>query len=89
MIVVIINGQFLNYHIAPLTLVLAGIGTFVSGAMMRFMPLKVGGIIMWAAAAWSFHISETDQLLVNAATVAIAYLIPGYIMRSQFRKHGI
>ena len=40
MVIVIMNGQFLNFQIVPLMLLITGVGTFFSGAMMRFKVLQ-------------------------------------------------
>ena len=87
MVIVIINGQELNYQIVPLILMLAGVGTFISGAMMKFNILQFGAVCLWATAIFAFQLDENNQLLANAIGIAIGYLLPGYIMKSNYRKN--
>ncbi len=87
MVIVIINGQYLNFQMVPLILMLAGVGTFVSGAMMGFKILQFGAICLWATAIFAFQLNESNQLLANAVGVAIGYLLPGYIMKTNYKKN--
>jgi hypothetical protein len=60
---------------------LYGLGTFVSGGILRFRPLIIGGICCWVIALGAFFIPEDYMLLMVSASIIIAYLIPGYIIR--------
>ncbi len=86
MLIVIINGQYMNFQIIPLMLMLAGIGTFVSGAMMRFKVLQFGAICLWAMSIFAFQLNEVNQLPAMAAGIALGYLLPGYIMKANYKK---
>ena len=86
MIIVIINGQFINFQIVPLILLLAGAGTFVSGAMMKFRALQLGAVCLWAMAIFAFRLNEVEQLLAMAVGIALGYLLPGYIMKFNMKK---
>ena len=86
MIIVIINGPYLNFQIAPLILMIAGVGTFVSGAMMRFKVLQFGAICLWAMAIFAFHLNEIDQMAAMAVGIALGYLVPGYVMKFNAKK---
>jgi len=86
MVIVIVNAQFVNFQIIPLILMLAGVGTFVSGAMMQFKVLQFGAVCLWAMSIFAFQLDELNQLLANAGGIAIGYLLPGYIMKSNNKK---
>ena len=88
MVIIIINGQFLNFHIVPLMLMLAGVGTFVSGAMMRFKVLQFGAICLWAISILAFQLNEIDQLVAMAGGITVGYLLPGYVMKSNYKKQS-
>ncbi len=68
----------------PIIMVLYGIGTFVSGGALRFMPLKAGGIVCWVLAFIAFRTAFEYQLLLIAAAVLAAYIIPGYLLRKKY-----
>ncbi len=66
---------------------LYGLGTFVSGGMLKFKPLIIGGIITWAIAIATQFIPEIYSLLMVALSIIIAYLIPGYMLKSKEKSH--
>jgi hypothetical protein len=62
---------------------LYGLGTFVSGSIIRFRPLVIGGIIAWALAIGCTYVSYDYQMLFGAAAILISYIIPAYMLRSR------
>lgn len=67
---------------------LYGLGTFVSGGILKFRPLIVGGllsiVLAIAGVIFSNHINTLDSmLLMLSASVIISYLIPGYMLRAK------
>ncbi len=67
----------------PFFIMLYGLGTFVSGSIIRFRPLIIGGIISWALAIGSTFVSYDYQMLFGAAAILISYIIPAYMLRSR------
>lgn len=57
------------------------IGTFVSGNLIRFRPLVIGGILNFILAAVSIRFNFADQLLIGALAILISYIIPGHLLR--------
>jgi len=72
----------------PMVLVLYGIATFVSGGVLKFRPLMFGGVACWVLSIVSMFLPFEFQLLALAAAVLIAYVIPGYLLRQQY-KHAV
>jgi hypothetical protein len=72
-----------NQLVQPVILVMYAMAIFISGGILRFMPLKWGGIIAWAAALLSFFSPFPVQLLITAAAVVVAYIVPGFILKSR------
>jgi hypothetical protein len=72
--------------IMPMTLVMYGLGIFVSGGVISFKPLIMGGIIAWAASVVAYFQPHDVQLLILTATVILAYVIPGYLLRKASKK---
>lgn len=64
----------------PMIIVLYGLGTFVSGGVLKFKPLQAGAIICWLLGLFAFFVSFDLQLIILAASVVVAYLIPGYLL---------
>ncbi len=73
------GGTVTAYFIA-----LYGIPTFLSGTILRFMPLKAGGICCWVLAVVSAFIPGEYKLLVLGAAVIAAWIIPGYLLRRRY-----
>lgn len=60
------------------------IGTFVSGKLIRFTPLVIGGILNFILAAVSIKFNFANQLLIGALAILISYIIPGHLLRLRY-----
>lgn len=69
-------------------LVMYGMPTFLSGVILRFKSLRVGGIICWLLAIAAMFTSYQYQLLLLALAVIAAWIIPGYLLRAKFKKEN-
>jgi uncharacterized protein (UPF0333 family) len=76
-------------YMYPLVLMFYGIPTFLSGTVMQFMPLKLGGIACWLLAIIATFVSPLYYLLLLALAVLIAWIIPGYLMSQKFKKEKL
>lgn len=72
--------------VLPLLLVFYGLPTFLSGAILKFTPLIIGGICCWILAFISTLIGLEFQLILIAVAVIAAWLIPGYLLQAKFKK---
>jgi hypothetical protein len=70
----------------PFILVLYGIGTFVTGGVLKFRPLLIGGVICWICAIGSLFVSFDIQLLLIAVAVLFSYIIPGHILKANYNN---
>ena len=69
--------------VAPYILLLAGFPTFVSGFIIKFRPLIIGGISFWIIALIiQFTGPSIAQLGVPVAMLT-GYLIPGYMLKNK------
>lgn len=73
----------------PIIIMIYGIPTFLSGALMRFNPLKVGGIACWILAVVASIAPIKFVLLILALAVIIAWIIPGYMLQHQYKKQTL
>jgi hypothetical protein len=71
----------------PLIIIIYGIGTWVSGGILKFKPLIFGGIICWIIAGISFYYPFDVQLLLLALAILIAYIIPGHMLKFKASKN--
>jgi hypothetical protein len=77
--------RFIN----PGFLALYGMPTFLSGIILKFRPLVIGAIACWILAMFSAFAAPNFHLLFLAAGVIIAWIVPGYMMKSKFKKQQI
>lgn len=63
------------------TLLIAGIGTMVSGLVLRFRPLVAGGVVFLSLSLASVAIPDRFKPLVMGIAVIFGYLIPGYQLK--------
>lgn len=71
----------------PLIMVIYGIGTWVSGGILKFVPLIIGGILCWILAGVAFYFPFNIQLLLLALSILIAYIIPGHMLKFKASKN--
>ncbi|MFN2439185.1 MAG: hypothetical protein ABR503_08290 [Chitinophagaceae bacterium] len=64
----------------PFFILFYGLGTFVSGRILQFSPLVIGGIFNWALAIVSIYVAYDYQLLLAATAILTSYIIPGYLL---------
>jgi len=67
----------------PFFIILYGLGTFVSGKILQFKPLVVGGIVNWVLAIAATFFDFDNQMLFAAAAILTSYIIPGHLLKSQ------
>lgn len=73
----------------PGFLALYGMPTFLSGIILQFRPLVIGGVGCWALSIIALFIPYEYQLLLLSAATVIAWIIPGYMMRSKYKKANV
>jgi hypothetical protein len=71
-----------------LVLMLYGIPTFLSGAVMRFRPLQWGGGICWLLSLVGNFVPGVYILLLLSVAVVAAWIVPGYILRAQYQQQN-
>jgi hypothetical protein len=79
------NFKFSN-HTTAFYLMLYGIPTFITGGVMKYKPMLIGGILFWVLSLISnFTDSKIDMLLMAFGALA-AWFIPGLMLFANFRK---
>ncbi len=72
--------------ITPFMLSMAGIGTFVSGRMLKVSGLTLGGISFLIGSGFALYFQSEWQFLIGAICMVSGYLIPGYMLRYRHKK---
>ncbi|MBK7432722.1 MAG: hypothetical protein IPI66_01760 [Chitinophagaceae bacterium] len=84
--VFVLSYQKAYASINPAILILYGMPTFLSGIILKFKPLVIGGISCWVLAVGSVFVPVDFQLLFIAAAVLLAWIIPGFLLRQKFKN---
>jgi hypothetical protein len=80
-ITVVLISFLQQYPPFTYTLVIGGIGTLVSGLVMRFKPLIVGGALFLLFAIGSVFVNDGVKPLLQGIAVVAGYLLPGYLLK--------
>jgi hypothetical protein len=67
-------------------LVIAGIGTLLSGMVLQFRPLIAGGGLFFVAAVAGIFIPNEYKPLLLGLAIMAGYLVPGYLLKA--RRNG-
>ncbi len=78
--------QKLFFGINPAILIVYGMPTFLSGIILKFKPLVLGGISCWLMAIGSVFFPFQFQSLFICAAVLFAWIIPGLLLRIKFKN---
>jgi hypothetical protein len=68
-------------------LLILGFALFVSGSIIRFRPVIIGGIVYWIAALICIYTPYPYQLLLNAGAALLGSVLPGYLLKRKFANH--
>ncbi len=74
--------------INPAILATYGMPTFLIGIILKFKPLKIGGICCWLLAIAAPFVNYDYQFLLIALAVIAAWVIPGYQLQLKFKKEN-
>jgi uncharacterized membrane protein len=80
------TGEYYQ-HINPLILALYGMPVFLTGIIIRFRPLLIGGIGCWVLCILATFIHNYEyQFLTIPLAMVIAWIIPGYMLRAKYKS---
>jgi hypothetical protein len=60
-------------------------GCFLTGRLLRFTPLVWGAVGSWAIALLTAYVDTPTNMLLTAAAVLVSYIIPGYLLRRDYK----
>jgi len=73
----------------PFFMAMYGLGTFVSGKILRYNPFIIGGLISFLLAAVSVWFPYDYQILFAATALLVSYIIPAHMFRIKYRQTNI
>lgn len=66
-------------------LALYGVPVFLSGFILKFNPLKIGGVLCWILAIVTSFVPPREHLLLIALAMVVAWIIPGYLLKKKYQ----
>jgi hypothetical protein len=75
-------------NMSAFCLLLYGMPTFLSGVVIQFKPLQIGGIACWALATLAVFIPPLYGLLLLGLGVQAAWIIPGYLLQKKYKSQN-
>ncbi|HZI25528.1 MAG TPA: hypothetical protein VFD46_10635, partial [Chryseolinea sp.] len=79
---IIVFGYKINFQLNPVILLVSAIPAFVSGTIIKFRPLAIGGILLWVFGILCFLVGGPWQYLIGAIAVTSGHLVPGLMLRN-------
>jgi hypothetical protein len=81
-------GEDYYKMMSPGFLALYGMPTFLSGIVLRFRPLVIGGLCCWGLSIAGAYVPYEFQLLLLSAAMIAAWIVPGYLLRIKYKKEN-
>ncbi len=78
---IVFVGKFIGWMVNPMIVLMCALPTFITGVMLKFRPLMLGGLVFWIAGTVLFFLRVEEQFLVAALAISLGYLVPGYMLR--------
>jgi hypothetical protein len=96
-IMMVLCGTLINSVLLPqqayigtvVILVLYGMPTFLSGIILKFKPLIIGGACCWLLSIAGVLIPHEVTILLISVAVVVAWIIPGYLLRNKYKKENL
>jgi hypothetical protein len=83
------NSKYGTAESGTIFMILYGVPTFITGAIVKFKPMLFGGIICWIISIISVSTPVNIDMLLMASCGLFAWLIPGIILFSRYQKRKI
>jgi len=84
--IVLFTMGYDHVNLFPIVIALYGLGLFITGGVLKFNPLIIGGIFSWVLAFASLFVADEYTNLCLASSVLIGYIIPGYMLKKQSKN---
>ena len=84
---IVVFGFKINFQLNPLKLLISAAPACVSGTIIKFRPLAIGGILFWIFGIVCFLTEGPWQYLIGAIAVTTGHLVPGILLLRNKSKH--
>ncbi len=78
-LIIIFSGKF--FMILPsLIMIVAAIPTFLTGLIIKFKPLIIGGSLFWILGPIGLMLDSPAAMVISGIAMIVGYLIPGILL---------
>lgn len=86
---VLIYMSVAKINLLPVVLCIYGIGLYISGGLIKFKPLIIGGIVCWVCSVVCWYVPDVYHFLLLASALLIGYIIPGHMLQRQNKQSHV
>lgn len=72
----------------PVIMLLYGFWLFVSGGVLKFKPLIIGGLVNFACAIGGLWLESHHIILLLSFAVLAGYIIPGHLLNLKYKREN-
>lgn len=83
LVIVIISCVAMEQRPGPWVSIITGMPTLISGGILRFRPLMVGGMLFWALGLLSLFVWPEHGALLFGLALLLGYIVPGILLKKQ------
>ncbi|MGI8893676.1 MAG: hypothetical protein ACR2GN_09490 [Bacteroidia bacterium] len=83
LILIIVGTVSQNQLPHSLIMILTGMPTFVTGRILKFKPLIIGGVVFWIIGILSLYLYPQYISITFSIAILLGYIIPGYMLMKQ------
>ena len=83
MVILIVASVAMDQRPGPIVSILTGMPTFITGAILRFRPLQVGGVLFWVLGVLSLFVWPAHGALLFGVALLFGYIVPGMLLKRQ------
>lgn len=76
----------IGFNQNPIILILAGIGMWTTGALIKVNVVRGGGLLLMVSAVIGFMLPVSEQYLLSGIAMVLGYLVPGYYLKKNYRE---
>ncbi|MDR3651865.1 MAG: hypothetical protein P4L34_02700 [Paludibacter sp.] len=87
--IISVGAFFVRIPILSLVILLMGIGTALTGLVIKFKPVTISGFIGMASCVVPFVMKSNEQILVFGVIYLIMMVVPGHILNYKGRKKHV
>jgi hypothetical protein len=84
-----VSAGFVHNPILPRLILLLGIGTTLTGTIIRYKPVIICGSLGMVSCVLPFLINGYDQNLIYGFCIFVMMVIPGHILNYQGRTQNV